>query len=57
MDGFIADTMAVILWLEKRTMPQNVKTLFAKAEKNEVKLYVPAMVLAEIGYLSEKKKN
>lgn len=56
MDGFIADTMAVILWLEKRTMPQNVKTLFAKAEKNEVKLYVPAMVLAEIGYLSEKKK-
>jgi predicted nucleic acid-binding protein len=56
MTGFIADTMAVILWMEKRKMPQKSKMLFSKAEKNEVNLYVPAMVLAEIGYLSEKKK-
>jgi predicted nucleic acid-binding protein len=56
MAGFIADTMAVILWMEKRKMPQKAKTLFINAEKNEVRLYVPAMVLAEIGYLSEKKK-
>lgn len=56
MAGFIADTMAVILWLEKRKMPHKAKTLFIKAEQKEVDLYVPAMVLAEIGYLAEKKK-
>ncbi len=56
MNKFVADTMAVILWLEKRKMPQKVKELFIHAEKNEIALHVPAMVLAEIGYLSEKKK-
>lgn len=56
MDSFVSDTMAVILWLEKRRMPKNAKEIFSRAEKNEVKLYVPAMVVVEVGYLSEKKK-
>jgi PIN domain nuclease of toxin-antitoxin system len=56
MDEFITDTMAIVLWLEKRKMPQKSKTIFINAKKNEVRLYVPAMVLIEIGYLSEKKK-
>ena len=56
MNGFVTDTMAIILWMEKRKMPPKAKTIFMKAEKNEVKLHVPAMVLAEVGYLAEKKK-
>lgn len=54
MKVFVADTMAVILWLEKRRMPQKVKDIFVTAEAKEVVLYIPGMVLAEIGYLSEK---
>jgi len=54
MNVFVADTMAIILWLEKRKLPQSVKAIFKKIESRENKLYVPAMVLAEVGYLSEK---
>ena len=35
-------------------MPQKAKNIFIQAEKNEIKLYVPALVIMEIGYLSEK---
>ena len=56
MNGFVTDTMAIILWMEKRKMPQKAKTLFIKAENNELKVLVPTMVLAKIGYLSEKKR-
>jgi len=37
-------------------MPRNAKSLFTKAERNEVILHIPAMVLVEIGYLSERKR-
>jgi len=37
-------------------MPQKSKDIFIKAERKEVELHIPAMVLAEIGCLSEKKK-
>jgi predicted nucleic acid-binding protein len=54
MQGFVTDTMAVILKLENRRMPQAAKAIFLKAESKEVKRYVPGIVLAEIGYLAEK---
>lgn len=53
---FVTDTMALVLHLEKRRFDQNVKSLFEKAEQNENKIWIPTMVVAEIGYLSEKHK-
>jgi predicted nucleic acid-binding protein len=37
-------------------LPSAVKTVFEDVEKGKSELIVPAMVLAEIGYLSERKK-
>jgi len=56
MDAYVADTMAVILWMERRRLPPKVKGIFHKVEIREVKLYIPAMVLLEVGYLSEKSR-
>jgi predicted nucleic acid-binding protein len=56
MEGFVTDTMAIILWLEMRRMPARIKTIFKRIEANEALLYVPGMVLIELGYLSEKNR-
>ena len=53
---FAADTMAIIRRLEKRMLPQNIKLIFEEIEKGKSELIIPAMALAEIGYLSEKEK-
>ncbi len=53
---FVADTMALILRLEKRKMGPKAKVCFISAEKAEVDLIIPAMVLIELCYLSEKKR-
>jgi len=55
-NNFAADTMAIILRLEKRRLSSVVKSLFKKAEDGEISLWIPAMALAELAYLSEKKK-
>ncbi len=55
-NSYATDTMALILRLEKRKLSSKIKVLFEKAENEEIKIIIPAMVLAEIGYLSEKKK-
>jgi predicted nucleic acid-binding protein len=52
----VADTMALVLHLEKRALGQNAKAAFTAAEAGAGKLYVPAMVLSEVLYLSEKKR-
>ena len=49
---FVADTMALILRLEKRKMGTSAKASFISAEKAEVELIIPAMVLVELCYLS-----
>ena len=54
--NYVADTMAVVLRLEKRKLSRKVKAIFEEAEKGNTTLFVPAMVLAEIGYLSERNK-
>ena len=55
-NSFVTDTMALILRLEKRKLSQKVKSIFESAENDETKIFIPAMVLAEIGYLSEKER-
>lgn len=35
-------------------MPKKVKKIFLQAEKEEAKILIPAMVFAELAYLSEK---
>lgn len=48
--------MALILVLEKRKMPNKVKTIYKEALNGNVKILVPSIVLAELAYLSEKKR-
>ena len=48
--------MAIILRLEKRKLPKKVKEVFEDAEKNQSEIIVPAMVFAEIAYLSENNR-
>ncbi len=56
MSKFVTDTMAYVLHLEKRKMPETTKNIFLNAENGTTEITVPAMVIAEIGYLSEKKR-
>jgi len=56
MNSFVIDTVALILRLEKRKLSPKVKAIFEKAENGEIEIIIPAMVLAEVGYLSERKK-
>jgi len=56
MEEFVTDSMALILYLENRKMPKEAKQIFQKADLEEVKILIPSMVLAEIGYLSERNK-
>ena len=53
---FVADTVALILRLEHRKMGSRVQSIFEAAEQGSASIYVPAMALAEILYLSEKRR-
>ena len=55
-NNYVTDTMALVLRLEKRRLSRKVKAVFENVEKGNIKLMVPAMVLAEIGYLSERNR-
>ena len=55
-NSFVVDTMAVVLFLEERHLSRKIKSIFEDAEIGEINLHIPAIVLAEIGYLSEKNK-
>lgn len=55
-NNYVVDTMALVLWLEKRKLSKAAKQIFEYVDANEVNLIIPSMVLAEIGYLSEKKR-
>ncbi len=55
-NSFVTDTMALVLRLENRKLSRKVKAIFDDVEKGGTQLIVPAMVLAEIGYLSERNK-
>lgn len=55
-NSYVSDTMAVVLWMEKRKQSPFVKNIFKGVENGDVKLFIPAIVLAEIGYLSERNR-
>jgi PIN domain nuclease of toxin-antitoxin system len=46
--------MAIVLFLEKRKMPSNIKSYFEDASTGKVAIVIPAIAIAEIAYLSEK---
>ena len=48
------DTMALVLRLEQRKLPQQIRNIFSEAEHGDCQIVIPAMVFAEIGYLSER---
>jgi predicted nucleic acid-binding protein len=48
--------MAVVLRLEQRKLSPQAKFIFEQAEQGQAVIYIPAMVLAEILYLSEKQR-
>ena len=50
------DTMALILRIEGRQLSPAAKEIMERAESGTAILYVPAMVLAEILYLAEKRR-
>jgi predicted nucleic acid-binding protein len=52
----VADTVALVLRLESRAMGAGAKAAFDAAEAGKAELFIPSMVLAEILYLSEKKR-
>jgi len=54
---YVADTMAIVLHLENRKSSANVKQIFDAADAGgQTIIYIPAIVFAEILYLSEKKR-
>jgi hypothetical protein len=52
-NSYIADTMALVLRLERRRLPQEVKAVFEDAENDNAGIFIPAMVLAGKRLLSE----
>ncbi|MBM4030929.1 MAG: type II toxin-antitoxin system VapC family toxin [Planctomycetes bacterium] len=51
---FVADTVAMVVRVEKRRLGPRARDVFAAVERGEARLHVPAMVFAEVMYLSEK---
>ena len=55
-NSYVADTMAVVLRLEHRKLSSPAKTIFEQAEQEQAMIHIPALVFAEIMYLSEKRR-
>jgi len=54
MSKYVADTMAIVLFIEKRKLPGHVKKIFNDTIQGNASMYFSAISLTEIGYLSEK---
>ncbi|WP_420629650.1 PIN domain-containing protein [Candidatus Leptofilum sp.] len=50
------DTVGLVLYLEKRRLGANAQAALQQAEAQQATIFIPAMVFAEILYLSEKKR-
>ena len=50
------DTMALVLHLEHRRSTPKVQQIFEQADSGESTVHIPAIVFAEILYLSEKQR-
>ncbi len=53
---YVTDTVGLILHLERRKLGTDAETIFDSAENENTIIHIPAMVFAEILYLSEKKR-
>ncbi|NOT57049.1 MAG: PIN domain-containing protein [Deltaproteobacteria bacterium] len=53
---FVTDTMGLVLRLEQRRLGQQAKAIFEAVESGAATVHIPAFVLAEILYLSEKRR-
>ena len=53
---YVADTVALVLYLEKRKSGAITEQIFDSAENAQIIVHIPALVFAEILYLSEKKR-
>lgn len=53
---FVTDTMGLVVFLEDRRLPARLREIYASAATGKTTIHVPAMVLAEILYLAEKKR-
>jgi len=53
---YVADTVGLILHLEKRKLGAASEQIFDSAANAQTVVHIPAMVFAEILYLSEKKR-
>ena len=56
LSNYVADTMAIVIRIEKRKLGQQAKIIFEAAEQQSVNIFVPAIVFAEVLYLSERRK-
>lgn len=53
---YVTDTVGLILHLEKRKSGAFAEHIFDSAENGQTIIHIPAMVFAEILYLSEKRR-
>ncbi len=53
---YVADTVGLILHLEKRKLGAAAEQIFDSAANSRTVVHIPVMVFAEILYLSEKKR-
>ncbi|OQY45120.1 MAG: hypothetical protein B6242_11125 [Anaerolineaceae bacterium 4572_78] len=56
LSEYATDTMGLILYLEKRRLPQKIKAIFRQVEQGQATMHIPAFVFAEIMYLSQKER-
>ncbi len=56
MNEYVADTVGIVLHLEKRKSGAAAKQAMIEAETGNVLIHIPAIVFAEILYLSEKSR-
>lgn len=53
---FVIDTVGLVLHLEKRRLEPEIISILQDAEDKKITIFIPAMVFAEILYLSERQK-
>ena len=53
---YVTDTMGLVLRIERRRLGPQAKIIFDAVESETATVYVPALVFAEILYLSEKQR-
>jgi predicted nucleic acid-binding protein len=53
---FVMDTMGLVLRIERRKMGPTAKSILDLVESGKATVYLPALVFAEILYLSEKRR-